>query len=263
MQVAVGGADHDLVAHQAAQLGGDGGAAVGVKRGVADQREAGAQLVRVLRQERAQAGRARFLLALEQQDQAGGHGAVDFLPRAHRLDEGHQLALVVAGAAAADDLSLRRVLDLGIEGIAVPQVQRIDRLHVVVAVEEDRARPARGRPAHHHRLPRGVADRRLEPQVLQLRAQPFGGAAGVCVVGRIGPDRRDADEILQPFQRLGQVRVEPLKDVVQRCAIVHSPAFPSIFIRFSLRPLVAEMIFWGVKRVRRRVSNATTLAVGR
>ncbi len=117
------------------------GVASSKRPGVADQREVGGQFLRVLLQEGNERGRAGFLFALEEDRQLAGQGAVDGFPGAAGLEEGHQLALVVGGAAGADDGAFGRVLDRGVEGRAVPERQRIDGLHVIVAVEEEVAAP--------------------------------------------------------------------------------------------------------------------------
>ena len=144
MKVAIGAADGDLLPHQPAKLRGDGGPPVGVKAGVADHREVARQLVRILAQEGVKRGRAGFLLALEQQREIGGQGTMHVPPGAERLDECHQLALVVAGAARADDRPLGRILDDRLERWPVPEGQGIDRLHVIMAIEQNPAPPAGG-----------------------------------------------------------------------------------------------------------------------
>ena len=53
------------------------------------------------------------------------------------LDEGHQLALVVLGAARDDDLApVGMVGDHRLERRTIPEIERIDRLHIVMAVEQ-------------------------------------------------------------------------------------------------------------------------------
>ena len=132
----------------------DGRAAV-VHVGVADEREIGCrQLVPVRREKGLDRRGADLLLALEQERQAGGQLACDCLPGAAGFDEGQELPLVVRGAAAADHRALGRLLHHGVEGRACPQVQRIDRLDVVVAIEEEVPSRTRG-VADDHRLARG------------------------------------------------------------------------------------------------------------
>ena len=84
-----------------------------------------------------------------------GKRAGDRLPGAAGLDEDHDLALVVRGAARPDGLgAVGAGLDEGRERVVVPQLERIDRLDVVVAVEQ-RRRP----PWPSGRAPRPWGDR--------------------------------------------------------------------------------------------------------
>ena len=77
---------------------------------------------------------------------SSGSFAGDRLEGAASLDEGHGLAFVVAGAARDDDLpaAVER-LDARLERRRLPQIERIDRLHVVMAVEQDARRLPLGR----------------------------------------------------------------------------------------------------------------------
>ncbi len=81
--------------------------------------------------------RSDFLFALDDDGDVDRQRTRDLLPGTAGLDEGHQLALVVLGAARDDDLSPVGVIgDDGFEGRAVPEIERIDRLHIVVTVEQ-------------------------------------------------------------------------------------------------------------------------------
>ena len=59
------------------------------------------------------------------------------LPGAQGFQEHQRLALVIDRTAGDEALAARAIDVLRIERIAVPQRQRIDRLHVVVAVKQD------------------------------------------------------------------------------------------------------------------------------
>ena len=76
---------------------------------------------------------ADFLLALDQHDEI--HRQIALL--LHRLldaeDVREDLPLVIARAARGDDA----VLDAGIERRTMPQIERVDRLHIIVAVKQD------------------------------------------------------------------------------------------------------------------------------
>ena len=116
--------------------------------GVADQRQVALELGGIVAHEAEQVFRAALLLALDQ------HGDVERQLAGHRLegaaglDEGHGLAFVVAGAARDDDLApaVER-LDARLERRRLPQIERIDRLHVVMAVEQHARRFAVALPA--------------------------------------------------------------------------------------------------------------------
>ena len=105
--------------------------------GVADQRQVELELVRVVLDEAEQVVGAALLLALDhhgdRQRQLAGHR----LEGAARLDEGHHLAFVVAGSARNDDLAaVGQRRDARRERRRLPQIERIDRLHVVMAIEQ-------------------------------------------------------------------------------------------------------------------------------
>ncbi len=104
--------------------------------GVADQRHIGAQLIGVFLHERDQRGRAGFLFALKKDRQAAGQGAMHGFPCAAGLKKRHQLAFVIRRSAPADHSPLAVVSHLRIKRVTVPQGQRIDRLHVIMAVKQ-------------------------------------------------------------------------------------------------------------------------------
>ena len=81
---------------------------------------------------------AALLLALDHhgdgQRQRAGHG----LEGAAGLDEGHHLTFVVAGTARDDGLaSVRQCRDARRERRRLPEIERVDRLHIVMAVEQN------------------------------------------------------------------------------------------------------------------------------
>ena len=85
---------------------------------------------------------------------ASGSAPGDALPGPHRLDEGHQLALVVLGAARHDHLAVGLVGgEARLERRRLPQLQRIGRLHVVVAVEQHVRRAVARAPLRAGRPP--------------------------------------------------------------------------------------------------------------
>jgi hypothetical protein len=140
---------------------------------------------------------------------------VDLLVGAASLDEEHQLAFVVRGAAAGNDLAAAAdVLQRGGEGVALPKVERIDGLDVVMAVEKHMRRIRRRSVmmGDDHRVAGRGAHAGVEADRSQVRDQPFGGAAAFSGVGRVGGDRLDAEQAEQAFNALVEVLVEAVKD---------------------------------------------------
>ena len=114
----------------------------------------------------------------------------------------HEHLTLVVGRAAPEQL----VTPHGrLERRALPQLQRIDRLHVVMAVDDDhRSAFALGRPMRKDsrmacRLPDlHVGESRLAGPV----GKPFGAGTHIARVAGIGTDRRDT----QPRVEVGQQR---------------------------------------------------------
>ena len=125
------------------------------------------------------------------------------LPSPERLEKSHQLALVIGRSARANDLALGRVLQFRIKGVAVPKRQRINGLHVVMAIEQQ-MRPAGSTMGHHHRMARCGAGAGVKPQGFQILDQPIGGASAIGLEGRISGNRRDPQQRHQTLQRLRQ-----------------------------------------------------------
>ena len=123
---------------------------------------------------------ADFLFAFEDDLDVHRQAAVLLQVRLDRLEVHEDLALVVGRAARVDLAVAHRRL----ERRRLPQVERIDRLHVVVAVEEDRRRAGGAEPV-------AVDDREArrldQPNVLQPDAPHLlGGPLGAALdVGRV------------------------------------------------------------------------------
>ena len=193
MQVLGGPGDDELLAQKAAQLGDDGRCAVTKETGVADERDVGGELGGVVLHEGHEGRGAGFLLTLEEQGDFAGQGAVHGFPGAAGLHEGHELALVVGGAATADDLAFGRVLDGGGERVVIPQIERVDGLHVVMAIEHDMGARVAG-VAHDHRMAGCGAFGGVKTNGFEIVHQPVGGGVTVSLVGGISGDRGDAQE---------------------------------------------------------------------
>ena len=136
------------------------------------------------------------------------------LPGAACLDEGHQLSLVVGRAAARDHLAAGLdLLDRRRERIGFPELDRIDRLHVIVTVKQHMRRAGRSvMMRHHHRMSGRIAHAGVEADQLELGDQPFGTLAAVGGIGGIGGDRLDAEQAEKPLQAPVEILVETVED---------------------------------------------------
>ncbi len=224
MQVAVGGLDGDLVIHQAAQRCRDGGR-VGVPHaGVADHREVGLQFVLDRLHEWHEILRADFLLAFDQDRDIDRQRSRDLLPGAAGLDKSHQLSLVVLGAARHDDFSAVGVIgDDGLERRTVPQIERIDRLHIVMTVEQD-VRPAIGAAiglvivlGDDRRMSRRRPHLGLEAERRDILGQMIGRRLAIGGEGRVGRDRLDPQQRKQPLEAVVEIGVDMIEDRLDLC----------------------------------------------
>src|SRR5215510_13311594 len=184
--------------------------------GVADQREVKLELGGIVLDEAEQVVRAAFLLALDHHGDGERQFARDGRECATRLDEGHHLAFVVAGPARHDDLAaVGQRRDARGKWRRLPKVERIDGLHVVMAIKEDARGFAVGplTPlAHHDRMTVGRTDAGFKADAGQVLGHVFGGGLTLLLVGRIGRDRLDAQELEQPLEALIEIGVDFLQD---------------------------------------------------
>lgn len=154
----------------------------------------------MLGEEAWQRGRAAFLLALEQHSDSNRQLARDRLPGARRLEKGHQLTLVVLRAARDDNFAVAFLIrNARLKRRRLPQVQRIGRLHIVVAVEQHVRhvlRPDLSVMRDDHRVAGGFHDLRLgKTNCLQFALAPFGSGLAVRLEGWIGRDAGNPQEI--------------------------------------------------------------------
>ena len=166
-----------------------------------------------------------LLFAFENDLDVHRQAAVLLQVRLDRLEVHEHLALVVGGAARVD----LAVADGRLERRRLPQVQGIDRLHVVVAVEQDGRRPGRPQPVA---VDDRIAGRLEQPDVLQpdaahFVAAPFGTAADVGFVLGQRADARDGQQRLQFVDVSVAVDVDEIDDVVHMP--LSSTARPSSF----------------------------------
>ena len=97
---------------------------------------------------------ADFFLAFDQHRDADGEATGESTIGAERFKPEHGLTLVVHSAARDDPLAVRPVHQQRLERRGGPQVQRLRRLHVVMAVEQQVRRAAgAGKMSECHRMP--------------------------------------------------------------------------------------------------------------
>src|SRR5690606_5969076 len=137
-------------------------------------------------------------------------------PGAAGLDEGHELALVVGGAPGADGAGpVGEGDENGLEGIALPQLERVGGLDVVMAVEEGGGALPLAAVGEDDRLAGGVVDAGLEAEAAQVsRVEPGAGTA-VGGMGGIGGDRAEAEGREKPLERRIEIGIEAGKDAVE------------------------------------------------
>ena len=162
---------------------------------------------------------ADFLLALDEELDVHRQAARLLHVRLDRLDVHEHLALVVGGAARVDLAVAHRRL----ERRAGPQIHRIDRLHVVVAVEQNR-RLARGvQPlAVDNRVARRSMSRTFCMPTAQRIGGPLRGAADVGGVLGKRADARNREVLLQLLDVAITVDVDEIDDLIHGPMICHA-----------------------------------------
>src|SRR5207248_9211184 len=155
--------------------------------GVADQGQILAELAGMLANESEQVLRPAFLLALDhergRQRQAAGYG----FPRPAGLDDVHQLAFVVAGAARHDGFTAApEILDARLERRGLPQIERIDRLDVVMSVEQRARTAAVAVFPDHDRMPGGRANADVEAERAEILGEMLRRLPALVPIRRIG-----------------------------------------------------------------------------
>ena len=188
MQVLVRRGDVDLRVEHPAQPRADRGRVDVPHVGVADHGDVGAQVFRVRFQELRQVARPDLLLAFHQHGHAARRAAGGLVPEAQRLEPGHGLALVVHRAARDHARAVRAIDQHGFEGRAGPELERLGRLHVVVAVEQqmrrrrwsgrDGARPPRDAPPSRAPAPRSPCRRAARAPIRRRGGNRRRAAAG-------------------------------------------------------------------------------------
>ena len=232
MQIAVGGLDLHFVVDQPAQRGGDR-RRIGVPHaGVADQREVRLEVGLVLFKKRNEILRSDFLFALDDDGDVERQRARDRFPGPAGFDEGHQLALVVLGAARDDDLSsVGMGGDFRLEWRTMPEIERVDRLHVVMAVEQH-VRPGAVAFAVAFALgdDGGMTGRRPDlgrkAERRDIAGKMIGSRLAISGKGRIGRDRLDPQQGKQPLEGMIEIGIDAVEDRLQLRRVGHFAIFP-------------------------------------
>src|SRR5262249_31835915 len=130
---------------------------------------------------------------------------------------------VVAGTARDDDFAaVGRGGDARRERRRFPQVERIDRLNVVVAVEQDvrglaaSAAAAIAALGDDDGVALGRAHAGVEADAGEIVGNELGGGAALVLVGRVGRDRLDLEELEQSLKARIKIGVDLVEDSGKR-----------------------------------------------
>ena len=142
---------------------------------------------------------AHLLFALDEELHVYGQAARGLQEALDSLDRDVDLPLVV-GRSAGEDIF---TANIGLEGRRLPLLERIGRLHVIVAVEQQRGLSRGSQPL---RIDQRVAFTLDQFGVLQARAAQFtqgelGRPANVRLVLGKSADTRDSQKGLEPFEK--------------------------------------------------------------
>ena len=198
VQVARRAVQLDFKCNDAAQRIGERGMFRAGHAGVRDDDGVAFQFGTIFFQKDGKVFAADFLLTFNHKSQVAGQGSSGFEIGLDGLQVGEVLALVVGAAARVNGTSLNARL----ERRRIPQVERLGRLHVVVAVyhEVRRAAPATitvRRLGNDDGMAGGRADFRFESDGAAMGDEPFGAGAKIFFVLRLRGDACEAEVIAQ------------------------------------------------------------------
>ena len=192
-----------------AQAGGDDGGRLVDHAGVADQRDVRRELRAMSSEKRAKTRRAALLLAFDEHGDRNRQRAGHVDKGSAGFDKGHQLALVVRCSPGVNPFRTIGIrASHRFEGRRLPFFEGIRRLNIVMAVKKHMRGPfAAGSMAHHHRVPRRVAQAAVEAERCQFGDQPLRRPAALRRIGRVGRNARDAQQLEQPIERAVEIVV--------------------------------------------------------
>ena len=181
MQVVARAREGQLDVEHAAQHVGDRGLVDVQHAGVGDHADVGRELVPVGLEERLEVAAAGFLLALQHDGDRDREGAVASFQARNASMKVITWPLSSTAPRATTRWPRGPVDDRGLEGRALPEVQRVGRLDVVVAVvEEVRATaPAAVVVGERPGLAAGLDQAGLEAEARELVGEPLGAWRGV------------------------------------------------------------------------------------
>ena len=193
VQVLVRACDLDFHVADAAHAAIDGRNLLVEHRSVRDQDDVAGKQALVRLDPFREGGGAHLFLTFKNE-----FDVVPELPGAHQilksLDMHERLALVVVCPAGVDGA----VTDLRLEGVRLPEFQRIDGHDVVVAIDQDRRRfGIEFLFPEYNRVPGGLID---GAGLFQQFDQPFGATVHVRLVGGFRTDGRNAEQREQFLQ---------------------------------------------------------------
>ena len=168
--------------------------------GIRDDQRVGLELGLILLHVVPQAHAADFFFAFDQHLDVDGQLAGGLVQRIERADVNVHLSFVVGGAAAEEIAAAHGRL----KRRRGPQVDRLDGLDVVMAVEKDGGLAGRAqRFGVDEGMHLGGHDLdAIEPGAAQAVGNPLGGALDVRLVLALGADAGDAQQFVQIVQVL-------------------------------------------------------------
>ncbi len=222
VEIAISEPDVDLRIRHAAQRQRDRRDVPLEEPGVADDRGVPVEAIAMLGQPRLEMRAPAFLFALEDVLDVDRQAVARREQCRCCTDVGVDLALVVGGAAADQPMAV----DHRLERVGAPLCERVDRLDVVVTVDEDGRSAIGVQPiAVDHRMAAGLADLDvLDTGSTHLVREPLGGPTDVRGVLRQRRDAGDAEERLEAFEALLTTRFEVrVEDLVGGGRVGHGP----------------------------------------
>ena len=188
VEVRLGGAHRDLGVAQTPQRGVDRRPLGREVRHVGDEHHVSLGALGLAAQQLEQHAAAVLFLAFDQEAEVDGRVTACL----DRLEQAEHLAFVVGGAAGEHPA----VANGRFERRRAPLVERIGRLHVVVAVDEERGRAGHFRAHAPHDRMRFARDELhlAAAEASELAGHPFRRRPAIGVVRGEGRDRGDAEE---------------------------------------------------------------------